>query len=175
MKRSLRLTISYAVAALVLVGLTPAYAVTVFFDPSELTINVGDTYSLDLYGVADPADALLGYDLDLSFDPTQVSYLGVSSYGPNWVPPVVDPDGDGLAAFWDPLVLPDFSGSDLLLATLEFECIGCGVSVINTFVDPINGDRPLQEGVLQVIGASPSTMTPSARRSLRYLYQLQLL
>jgi len=89
--------------------------VTVRFDPPHEVVPTGTLFDVDL--VADIAQPVVGWGLDLSItNPTIAALIGISAYGPSWTPAYA-PDGDWLAG----LAFPNsVAGNDVLLATLTF-------------------------------------------------------
>ncbi len=95
----------------------------VSFDPSTSIVNLGDTFTVSL--VADIPDPVLGWGLDVSFDPALLALdpaTGVT-IGPDWFPAFA-PDGDNLAG----LAFPEVSGSNVLLADLTFTALAAGAT-----------------------------------------------
>ena len=111
-----------------------ATPVTVFLRTSDLVVMVGDSFTVDI--VADIPEPVLGWGLDIGFEDAIFSFTNVS-IGPSWSP-VFSADGDGLAG----LTFSPLYGGDILLATLSFEAISLGTSVLCPSVTP--GD--LSEG-----------------------------
>jgi hypothetical protein len=90
------------------------------FDTPDRTIGVGEVFTMDI--LADVGDPLVGWGLDLSFDPSILSVVDPPAIGPRWFPAGA-PDGDGLAglAFVDSV-----SGADVLLASVTFSAVALG-------------------------------------------------
>lgn len=117
---------SVALALSLLLSLS-AQAVMTSFTPSTKSVGVGSSFSINLLLTTDPRESVLGWDFNLAFDPTQVAFTGWV-LGDLWdpsSPPSVDPDGLLGLAFPEPI-----SGTDILLATLNFMCLAEGVSSI---------------------------------------------
>lgn len=88
--------------------------------PPDRAVGLGEAFTIDI--LADVGDPLVGWGLDLSFDPSILALVGPPAIGPRWVPAFA-PDGDGLAA----LAFPDsVSGVDVVLATLTFSAAALG-------------------------------------------------
>jgi len=124
--------------------------VTVYFDPSDSIVNIGDNFSVDLK--ADIPEPVLGWGLDVSFDPSILAMTGDPIIGSDWQtspfpPPLSNPDGDGLAGLAFPLPV---SGNDILLATLSFDALALGTSPLVASFTP--GD--LTEGFPLVLPGS---------------------
>jgi hypothetical protein len=84
--------------------------------------GVGSTLAVELR--ADLDDPVLGWGLDLAYDPSLLLLTGAPSIGPAWSG-FPAPDGDGLAA----IALGDgLSGANVLLATLSFQALGPGTA-----------------------------------------------
>ena len=90
------------------------------FDTPERTVGPGDVFTMDI--LADVGDPLVGWGLDLSFDPSVLSPVDSPAIGPRWFPAFA-PDGDGLAglAFADSV-----SGANVLLASVTFSGVTLG-------------------------------------------------
>ncbi len=104
--------------------------VTVSLDPLDSIVKVGDIFTVDL--VADIPEPVLGWGLDISFDPDTLSLVGTPIIGPSWISASA-PDGDGLAGLAFPFPA---AGIDILLATLSFEALALGTSPLVASVTP---------------------------------------
>jgi len=116
-----------AVAALGLMLSTPANAVMTSFTPSSKTVSVGSAFYIDLLATTGERESILGWDLNLAFDSSQVKFLGWEP-GLEWdadSPPSVDPSGLAALSFPEPI-----SGDNIVLATLKFRCLDEGFSTI---------------------------------------------
>ena len=93
--RSSRVFLGLVAVFLILFNFSSADAgpVTVTFDPLDSVVYPSDSFSVDL--VADIPDPVLGWGLDLSFDPTVLS-LNTFTIGSSWNPGT-SLDGDNLA------------------------------------------------------------------------------
>jgi len=101
-------------------SLAQAVPVEVSFDPLDLVVYAGDTFSINL--IADIPDPVLGFGLDLAFDPTILSLDWDNIViGPQWSPAMA-PDGDKLAGMAFPLQV----GDDIVLAALSFTALNLG-------------------------------------------------
>jgi prepilin-type processing-associated H-X9-DG protein len=121
--------------------------VTVSFDPLDSIVDIGDILAVDL--IADIPDPVLGWGLDVSFDPAILSLDGAPTIGSSWATAIA-PDGDGLAGFAFPLPV---SGNGITLATLNFEVLTLGTSPLIASVTP--GD--LSEGFPLAFPAPPGS------------------
>ena len=110
-----------------LVGTAAADPIVVTFDAPTTYINVGDSGTVDI--VADiPADSpVLGWGLDVNFDPAIVALTNVMVDMP-WTQ--VSGDGDGLGG----IVFPTGIYGQVTLATLTFDAIGAGISGLDVSV-----------------------------------------
>ena len=124
-----------------------ALPVTVFFEPANSVVDVGDILSVELK--ADIPDPVLGWGLDINFDSSILAQLGPPVIGPTWFAALA-PDGDFLAgsAFPTPV-----SGDDILLATLSFEVLTLMETSIVASITP--GD--LTEGFPLAFPAPPGS------------------
>lgn len=122
-KPALRLLRDVPVAAFVLSLALSGIArpdVVVRFDPPDLTVDLGDLFTLDI--VADISDPVIAWGLDLIVvDAAIVStwpdnaLLSPPVIGPEWVDPGYTLDGDRLSGLAFPTSV---SGSNILLATV---------------------------------------------------------
>lgn len=119
-------------------------AVVVSFTQPSSPVLVGEHFTVSL--VADIADPVLGFGLDVSFDPTVIRLASIVIADPPWTA-FSDFDGDALAA----ITITPLEGSDIVLATLSFDAIGSGISGLSAGVTP--GD--LLEGFPLAPPASP--------------------
>ncbi len=126
-----------------LVPFTCWATVIVSFDPQNSVVAPGDLFTVDL--IADIADPVLGWGLDISYDTGILSLIGAPVIGPLWTPGFA-PDGDGLAGLAFPAAI---SGNDILLASLNFGALALGESLLqasNTFGDLTEGFALLEPG-----------------------------
>jgi hypothetical protein len=125
-------------SSLLFAAATPALASVIVYFDAPATVEEGDTFSVNM--LADIQDPVLGWGLDLRFDPLVLSQVGVPVIGSAWSSPPPPPpgDGDGLLG----LAFPSVSGSNILLATLSFEALFEGSSTLEA--DVTTGD--LTEG-----------------------------
>jgi len=145
------------VAALACINVMPAQATIVLeFNPSDIEVEVCDTFFIDLLADIPQADAILGWGLDLLYDPTQMSWDSLI-IGGLWSPPFSNPDGDGLVGMAGFPPGPIW-GDNILLATLDFHCLDVGFSTLDLAVTP--GD--FTEGFLLPTGGFAEwTSTPA--------------
>lgn len=99
--------------------------------------NVGSTFNVNINADVAANEALVGWGFDLLFDSTQLR-LNSASSSPYWDLVPVSPNPNNLTA----LLLanpnspdPGLSGTGLLLATLNFTCLGPGTSPLGISVD----------------------------------------
>jgi hypothetical protein len=97
-----------------------AGTVVLRLDPGRFFHDPGDLFAVDL--LADLSDPVLGFGLDLHFDPEVVAPVGDPTIGPDWFP-VTAPDGDGLAGAAFPAGVV---GDGVQLVTLTFEALSAG-------------------------------------------------
>lgn len=95
--------------------------ITVYFDPDDVTVGVGDTFDIDI--LADIQEPVTGWGIDLEIvDDTIANLIQPPDIGPLWFAAFA-PDGDDLAALAFPNAI---SGNGILLATLTFEALEIG-------------------------------------------------
>lgn len=92
--------------------------------PTSPTMAVGGSQAFEIR--ADFTQPVLGFGLDLAFDPARLSVVGLPQVGPLFVA-LFAPDGDGLAGLAD---VGPVSGSDVLLATLQVAALAPGVAMV---------------------------------------------
>jgi hypothetical protein len=115
--------------ALLGAGTARALVIVQAVGPSS-PIAVGASFQIDL--VADLGDPILGWGLDLVFDPAVIAPSGAPTIGPGWAAAFA-PDGDGLAG----LAFPNgITGSGILLASQTFTAIAPGTSAVDLAVTP---------------------------------------
>ncbi|MBI4791729.1 MAG: hypothetical protein HY789_03115 [Deltaproteobacteria bacterium] len=89
-------------------------AITVYFSPLDAIVSAGETFSVDL--MADlPTESVLGWGLDVSFDPSVIAMEEPPAIGPLWTAAPFTMDGDGLAGLAFPLPL---TGNSILPGVL---------------------------------------------------------
>ena len=89
--------------------------------PSELSVELGEVFNIDI--VADIPDAVVAWGLDLTIeDAIVLSPVGDPVIGPLWIAGYA-PDGDGLAGLTYP---SSVVGNDILLATITFSADAVG-------------------------------------------------
>jgi hypothetical protein len=99
-----------------------AIPITVSFETPASPVTAGDVFSVNL--VASIPEPVLGWGLDVGYDASVLTLVGMPAIGPSWSPGWT-PDGDGLSGLAFPLAI---SGADVLLATVTFEALAVGTS-----------------------------------------------
>ena len=113
------------VATLACINVMPAQAeILLNFNPTDIEVPVGSTFSVDLLAEILEEDAILGWGLDLVYDNTQISWTSLS-IGSDWNQ--ASGDGDGFGG----VVFPSIWGNNILLATLDFDCDAVGFSTLD--------------------------------------------
>jgi hypothetical protein len=115
----------------------------------------GEPLSLELR--ADLSAPVLGWGLDLQFDDTVLTQASAPTIGPAWNAAFA-PDGDDLAAAAFPTGI---SGTDILLATLDFEALAPGQTALTPSVTPgdLNEGFPLDPTGFDTVTFEPATVT----------------
>jgi hypothetical protein len=132
-----RLTLSFAVSAAIALAPGVASALSVVrFLPEATEVTYGTTF--ELYVLGDLSEPIVGFGVDVVWDPALAAQIGEPTVGPSWIG-VFAPDGDGLAAVAFP---GGVAGFGVLLATLRLEPTALGVLEIDAEITP--GD--LSEG-----------------------------
>jgi hypothetical protein len=110
---------------LVMCGATAASAdVMVTFDPLVTTVDLGDTFLVDIVMEASP-EAVTGWGIDLNIlNSNKITQIGSPVIGPDWTP-VFAPDGDELAGLSAPEFLEGVTGTSVL-ATITFQATQVG-------------------------------------------------
>lgn len=123
--------------------------------PSAATVAVGDAFDVQLR--ADLGDPVLGWGLDLAFDPAIVSPSAAPTLGPLWAS-VFTADNDGLAGLAFPSAA---AGCDVLLATLHFTARSLGQTnlVISTTPGDLTEGLPLDPTGFADVRFVPATIT----------------
>lgn len=115
--------------------------VMVNFSPGSTYAPVGSTFNVEITADILANEALVGWGFDLLYDSTQLT-LNTASTSPYWDLFTL---GNNLTALLiaDPNSPdPGLSGTGLLLASLNFTCLGPGTSLLGLSVnseDPIQG------------------------------------
>ncbi|GBC61318.1 hypothetical protein DENIS_2278 [Desulfonema ishimotonii] len=117
-------------------GAVRCHALSVDFGLSSPDVAAGTPFTVELFADIGKNEQILGWDIDLLFDPLQIAFMGATP-GSDWVfPPTPLPDDDvsiaGLAAFG---LSSDAGiyGEDILLATIFLECLTAGTSVLDIY------------------------------------------
>ena len=105
-------------------------SVMAVLDPGLVEVEVGESFEVEIR--ADLSLPVLGFGLDLDFDPTAVALSGSPVVGPAWLP-VAGSDGDGLAGAAFPAGI---SGDDILLATVLLRALRPGNHLLALGVTP---------------------------------------
>jgi len=118
------------------VSSTNAQPISVFMDPDPKIASVGQTFSVGIFADIPANDAIIGWDFTPIFDDSQVQWLGAVTLTP-WdpFPGSVDPMGiAGSVGISSPVW-----GDNVRLATLTFQCLGIGSSVLSIATPDPNG------------------------------------
>jgi PEP-CTERM motif len=125
-----------AVNSVFIVSTSGLHALSLSFDLQDTVVLVGNSFNVDIVADIEASEAIIGWGLDLTYDTTQLSWDSVT-VGSLWTP--LSGDGDGLGGLYPPPFLPGIptgaSGTDVLLATLDFTCLALGTSSLDLSVD----------------------------------------
>ena len=126
-----------AVNSVFLLSAGALHALSLNFNPQDTVVLIGDSFNVDIVADIESNEAIVGWGLDIGYDITQLSWDSVT-VGPLWTP--LSGDGDGLGGLFPPPFLPGIptgaSGTDVLLATLDFTCLALGTSSLDLSVTP---------------------------------------
>ena len=113
--------------------------ITVRFDAPDVTVGLGDVFSMDILADIPAAEPVLGWGLDLAIaDAAIASLTGAPVVAPPWFA-TFTPDGDGLGGMAFPFSV---SGDSVLLATITMSADSLGET--DLFLGATAGD--LTEG-----------------------------
>ena len=121
------------VAALTCFNVISAQATIVLeFNPTDIEVPVGTTFSVDLLADIPVNDAILGWGLDLLYDNTQMSW-DLLTIGTYWAPYSLPP-APGMDDGFGGLSIFPVSGTNIHLATFDFHCLDIGFSTLDLAV-----------------------------------------
>lgn len=129
-----------------------AAAVTVWFEPPAQTRNVGEAFFVDI--LASMSEPVLGWGLDLAWEPSILGAQGAPVIGASWSQ-VVTPDGDGLAGLAFPLGV---QGSEVLLARVALVALAVGETNLLLSITP---DDPTEGFLLDPVGSASPSFQPA--------------
>jgi len=132
------------------------------FDTPERTVGLGEVFTIDI--LADVGDPLVGWGVDLSFDPSILSRVDSPAIGPMWIPAYA-PDGDGLAGL---AFAESVSGAGVPLASVTFSALTFGETDLRLSttpgdltegfaLDPTGFAQPIFESAHVFVVPEPST------------------
>jgi hypothetical protein len=101
-----------------------AIPITVSFETPGSPVTAGDVFSVDLVASIPDPEPVLGWGLDVGYDASVLTLVGMPAIGPSWSSGATQ-DGDGLGGLAFPMPI---SGKDVLLATVTFEALAGGTS-----------------------------------------------
>jgi len=155
-----RLTILFlVVGTLVWMAPTQGYAVSLQFSSTTVTASEGTSFTVDLLADIGVSEQIIGWDIDLLYDSSQVMFTG-GVVGSSWNSVFPVPDDDVSLAALAPFGLPPGQGiwgDDVLLATLSFDCLSVGTSLLD-----IGADDPLEGFQLAAVPAFASWSSEAA-------------
>lgn len=134
MKVAKTLCVTFLAAVLLGVFSLQAYGASVFFDDTAKYVNTNSNFDLKIYANSG-AYGILGYDMNITYDPSQMELLTTTpGTGFDSVPSIVP---GGLVAGLT--ISPDYNGDDQLLADLTFKCLAVGISDIGVSYSDLQG------------------------------------
>jgi hypothetical protein len=148
------------------VSVLPASAVQLSLNPQTMNVNVGDSFTIDLIASQLGSDIIADFDIDVLYDASQASFsdytLGTSLGDVSLFEAADFSNGEvnagaidlaEVSLLTDPELTTLQSGlNEILLASLTFDCIAPGTSLIE-----IDGSDPLL--TYKVGGAGGSQLT----------------
>ena len=123
-------TVVVGLVTLVCLGGSARGGLIVRFDTPERTVGLGEVFTIDI--LADVGDPLVGWGVDLSFDPSILSRVDSPAIGPMWIPAYA-PDGDGLAGL---AFAESVSGAGVPLASVTFSALTFGETDLRLSTTP---------------------------------------
>jgi hypothetical protein len=130
-----RLTVFLLVLSSLLIVSIQASEATIIieFDPTPINVMPGSAFAVDV--VADTADSsIAGFWLGLEYD---TSVMALQSIDIN--PYFTDLKPETLDGIYGQTYSVPLAGNDVMLATLNFTCLGVGVSNLDLFEDGVYG------------------------------------
>ncbi len=159
-----------ALLAAALLG-TAAHAVMISFNPSATTVQVGDSFSVDIV-VSDLGDVVSGFDLDVTFDDTLLAGDGASfgtllgNLGTQaFADTIVGADAINVAefSFLSNMSLDALQDDSVTLATLNFTALAAGIAELAFALDAslqlnVFGSDPFSPFAFDNIGTAQITI-----------------
>ena len=168
----MKTTIFSILAAALALGAATAEAITLSLNPSSTNPSVGSTLmvDVDISGLGSGTAPSLGaYDLDIGFDTGVLSLLGAPVFGnqldlgfgslTDFIPGSGTINLSEVSLAFDPADLDDNQADSFTLATLSFDVIGPGTSLLTLGIIDLgdaNGD-PLTASIQNASITTPST------------------
>ena len=144
-------------ATLVLLASAPVVSadITVYFDPADSVVGLGQTVTVDIR--ADFDDPVVAWGLDLSIEQPEYAAWTNPVLGPDWNAPGESLDDDWLVG----LRFPSGNYGDVLLATVTFEGLAVGETLLSLSYGPEEDEGFLLEaGPLEGnVQFSPGSLT----------------
>jgi len=152
MKRLLRIAVVTIVLFFGVIQATPTIAISIGFDPSSQIVDIGDLFDIDVVvsGLDAAGEIVSAYDLDVLYDDAVLSATAVT-FGLDLGDPFFfevfngfDISTPGLVdfaqlSFLSDLELNAIQGDTVTLATLYFQVVGLGTSLLTFDPDPAFG------------------------------------
>ena len=152
------------VAALACINVMQAQATIVLeFNPSDIEVEVCDTFWVDLWADIPETDATLAWGLDLVYDNTQMSWDSLT-IGPDWTLPLPSTTDDGFGGFR----LGPIWGN-VFLATLDFHCLDMGFSTLDLAVSDTTEGFILPGGSFAAWEYTPANITQTPEPATLFL------
>jgi hypothetical protein len=157
------------VAALACINVMPAQAtISLEFNPSDIEVPVCSTFFVNLLADIPQEDAILGWGLDLVYDSTQMSW-DFLIIGPKWMPPLPGTTDDGFGGLLPFGETDPVFGEEVLLATLDFHCLGLGFSKLELAVSDATEGFVLPNGDFAEWSYSPANISQTPEPATLFL------
>jgi hypothetical protein len=103
------------------------------FDPTPITVVTGAAFTVDVVADIPVDEGVAGFSLGLLYDASLLTLQSVA-LNPYFTDPNPGTPPDGIYGWTGPEM--PLTGNDVTLATLNFTCLGVGVSTLDLFANP---------------------------------------